>query len=544
MAIKDVYRSCHQTYSSDTEDTTPFYGPKWSRLENYSNSHFESIYHNFFQKPWKYQSASEIDTLSHYAVEGKYDGGGFVADLGYNITTASTVVRELKKYDWVDERTAAVFIEFTLFNPSTWLFCNVRNAFEVLLTGKAVSSANVRAISLYPSPNHRLRSFYEACQLFLLVVIVVFFIFEMVKWIRQRKYFRQFWNWVELLLMLISMAAIAVSFLKAKYTSKYVKRIQKNPYESFSFDIIIRLLDLETLLVSLAIFLITLKFLRIIRFNPHIGQMYCTFKTSARPVLSFSVLFFVACVAFTQFLYLKFGPYLAPFSSFTNCLQVLFYQLIGKSVGNSEMHEMNPALAYFYVFFFFIVMSFVLINVFVAILVLPYEEVRKKECGSKDSDAELGRLMYKAVLSKFIGFPARLLHVVKLSRKNKTPIFYSIKEYSGRFNSLSFPSQSKGNPDDVEVEKNVLIPPLASPEQSDIEDISDEEEYAFPENIKTASPANPEQTGIEDCIEENEYTFLEDTKIQFTEISSELRSLNNLMIEERNVNRTGDVKKT
>ena len=78
IATKEVYRSCHQTYSSDTEDTTPFHGPKWSRLENYS--HFESIYHNIYQKPWIYQRASEINTLSHYAVEGKYDGGGFVAD--------------------------------------------------------------------------------------------------------------------------------------------------------------------------------------------------------------------------------------------------------------------------------------------------------------------------------------------------------------------------------------------------------------------------------------------------------------------------------
>lgn len=499
-------------------------------MENYS--HFESIYHNIYQKPWIYQSASEINTLSHYAVEGKYDGGGFVADLGYNFTTASIVVRELKKHDWVDERTAAVFIEFTLFNPSTWLFCDVRNAFEVLPSGKAVTLASVRAISLYPSPNHRLQSFYEACQLFLLVVIVVFFICEMVKWIRQRKYFRHFWNWVELLVILISIAAIAVSFLKAKYTTECVKRIQKNPYESFSFDVIIKLLDLETLLLSLAMFLITLKFLRIIRFNPHIGQMYGTLETSARPILSFSVLFFVACVAFTQFLYLTFGPYLAPFSSFTKCLQVLFYQVIGKSVGNSEMHEMNPALAYFYMCFFFIVMSFILINVFVAILVLPYGEVRKKECGSKDSDAELGRLVYKTVLSKFIAFPARLLHVVKLSRKSTPPIFCQRKEYSGMFNS----------PDDVDAEKNTLIPPLATPEQSDIEDINDEEEYTFHENIKTSSPANPKQSGIEDSIEEKEYKFLEDIKVQFTEISSELRFLLNLIIEERSVNRTGNAK--
>ena len=98
------------------------------------------------------------------------------------------------------------------------------------------------------------------------------------------------------------------------------------------------------------------------------------------------------------------------------------------------------------------------------------------------------------------------------------------------------------SPDDVDAEKNTLIPPLATPEQSDIEDINDEEEYTFHENIKTASPANPKQSGIEDSIEEKEYKFLEDIKVQFTEISSQLRFLHNLIIEERSVNRTGNAK--
>lgn len=140
--------------------------------------------------------------------------------------------------------------------------------------------------------------------------------------------------------------------------------------------------------------------------------------------------------------------------------------------------------------------------------------------------------MCKTVLSKFVAFPARLLHVVKLSRKSTPPIFCQRKEYSGMFNS----------PDDVDAEKNALIPPLATPEQSDIEDINDEEEYTLHENIKTASPANPKQSGIEDSIEEKEYKFLEDIKVQFTEISSELRFLHNLIIEERSVNRTGNAK--
>ena len=412
------------------------------------------------------------------------------------------MIRELKKYDWLDERTAAVFIEFTLFNPSTSLFCNVRNGYEVLPTGHAVTLVDVRAISLYSSSNPRFQSFYEACQIIFLIVILIFVVIEIVKCVRERRYFRQVWNWVELTLLLISIAAICVSFFKAKYTTRYVKRIQKNPYETFSSDAITRLLDVEILLLSLAVFLITLKLLRLTRFNPHIGQMYGTLKTSARPIMSFSALFFVAYVAFTQFLYLTFGAYLASFASFTKCLQVLLYAAIGKSIGNKKMHETSPALAYFYVFLFFIVMVFVLINIFVAILVLPYEDVRKEKGGPQAADAELGWLMYKTVLRKMISFPGKLLHAVKLLRKNTSKVVSRKKKSFGTFSNHVRSMWKNESPDEVEEEENALFPPLASPEHSDIEDSSDEEDYAT----------------------------LKDIKIQLTEISCELNSLNYAII--------------
>ena len=501
-AVGDLYAGCRQSYSSDTEDRGLTYGPKWTQLEN--NSHLEAKT-EFFPKPWKYQSSSEVKTTSHYAVEGKYGGGGFIADLGYNIVTASDVVRELKKYNWVDERTSVVFIEFTLFNPSTSLFSIVRNAYEVLPTGQAVTSVDVRAISLYPASNPRFQSFYEACQLIFLVVILIFFVIEIVKIVRERGYFRQVWNWVQLIPLLISIAAICVSFFKEQYTARYVKRIQKNPYETFSSDAITSLLDVEALLLSLAIFLLTLKLLRLTRFNPHIGQMYGALRTSARPVMSFLVLFFVACVAFTQFLYLTFGPNLASFASFTKCLQVLLYAVIGQSVGNKKMHETFPVLAYFYVFLFFIVMVFFLINIFVAILVLPYVDVRKEKCGPQVADAELGQLMYKTVLRKIISFPGKLLHVVKLLRKNTSKIVSRKKKSPGTFISLMRSMWKKESPDEVEEEENALVPPLVSPEHSDIEDSGDEVECAS----------------------------LEDIKSQLTEISSELNSLNYAIMKDK-----------
>ncbi|KAL9952071.1 hypothetical protein ACROYT_G039275 [Oculina patagonica] len=129
--VNDLFARCLETYSGDSEDTTPYNLPKWIPLDNYS--HFTSI-DDICPKPWRYQSGTEMNTMSHEAVRHSCDGGGYVADLGYNKESALEVINDLRDNNWVDTRTAAVFIEFTLFDPSTSLFCSVRHVFERLPT--------------------------------------------------------------------------------------------------------------------------------------------------------------------------------------------------------------------------------------------------------------------------------------------------------------------------------------------------------------------------------------------------------------------------
>ena len=481
IPINDFFTGCRQTYSSNSEDRNPFYLPKWILLKNYSR--FQSVY-DICPRPWRYQSASQINTLSHEAVKETYNGGGYVADLGYNKDTASKVIRELRAHNWIDERTAALFVEFTLFDPSTSLFCYVRNIYELLPTGQAVTSVEVRALSLYPSPNPNYQSFYEVCQLLFLIVIVVFFIAEIIKCFRQKRYFHQVWNWVELLLLAVSLAAVVVSFFKGKYTSLFVKEIRTNPYETFSSDFIARLMDVETLLLSLAIFIITLKLLRLIRFNPHICQMQGTLESSAKSIMSFSVMFAVVGVAFSQFGNLCFGADVADFASFSDSLRVVLSMSVGKSIDSKGLHQKNPIVAYVYGFFFLMTMTFILLNIFVAILVMAYGDIREeKGDGGSFADAELGSFMYNVLFKKIICFSDKFAHAMQ---SEKTHI-RNTKHTDVA--SILVPSREKGNSDDIKVEASVpadsITFPLASPEYLNVEDTSDKEEDDILADIKT-----------------------------------------------------------
>ena len=436
--VDDLFPTgCLAAYSTDSEERTRLNLPKWIPLRNYSQNNPIA---DICPKPWKYRSETELNTISHEAVKNSYDGGGYVADLGYNKESASKVISDLRDNNWVDTLTAAVFIEFTLFDPTTSLFCSVRQIYEQLPTGQAVTAVDIRALTLYPSTNVHLQSFYEVCELSFLLAIVICFIAEAVKFFRQKKYFHQMWNVVELILLMVSLVAVVMSFLKGKYTSLYVKSVKSNPYGTFSSDNVVRWLDRETLWFSLAIFIITLKLLRLIRFNHHICQMQGTLKRSAWQVMSFSLVFVVAVIAFTHFGFLCFGTNLELFSSFFNSLRVVLTMSVGKQIDYLDVYLNNPLVGSLYLFLFLIIMIFILINLFIAVLVDAYGEIREEQ-GDNFGDAELGKFMYNVVRKATRQLPSKIKAGLKwllkkasrkVSRDNKR---HDVK-YSGEADSF------------------------------------------------------------------------------------------------------------
>ena len=111
LNFKDRFKICRPAYSSDDEDRAAFNLPGWIPVTTHNKSHNP---YELYPQAWRYQSKETLGSLSYLG----YDGGGYVASLGYNNKTAIDVARDLKEHGWIDESTAVVFIEFTLFNLS------------------------------------------------------------------------------------------------------------------------------------------------------------------------------------------------------------------------------------------------------------------------------------------------------------------------------------------------------------------------------------------------------------------------------------------
>lgn len=398
--IGRLFKRCIPPYSSQDEDDTRFYLPGWIPVKNMSK--YDSIYEllRLCPKPWRYNTSTELNTLSYHGRHSMYNGGGYVADLGYNSRTALRVVRNLQSNDWIDERTAAVLVEFTVFEPSTSLFSVARFLCEVLPSGRSETQARFDTLSIYGTSNPRLRSAFVACQIILLLLIVYFLLLESVKIYRQScSYFGSFWNWMNLLQLISAITTIAFFFFKEKFVTSFVKEVQANPFETASVDYVLFWSNLELVVLAVVVFVVTVKFLRIIRFNRHVCQMVASLKLSAPHVASYSVLFFINLLSFALLGLLLFGNDIESFHSIIASLGTLFQKFLGGDLYFYELQSSNRVLGPIYLFSYMLSMSFILINMFLAILNEFYDSV-KEISGGRFADAELGDFIKEYYLAR------------------------------------------------------------------------------------------------------------------------------------------------
>ena len=318
-----------------------------------------------------------------------YGGGGYIADLGYNRDTALGVIEDLENNDWIDNRTSAVFVEFTVYEPSSTLFSVAKYLYERYPTGGVKTTSTIDTLMIYYPVDPSIRSFYLVCQLILVIFVFGLFIVEIAKlYLQGCGYFTRFWNIVDIVQITVAVAAMIQYFFKAKFTSNFVRRVRENPFVTSSSDYIVRWCQLEIWLLSFAVFLVTIKMLRLIKFNHHICHLTHTIKSAAQHLASYSVVFSATLLAYTLLGTLLFGSSAGPYSTMAQSLTMLLERLLGNNMYTKELKERNDVTGQLFTFAYSFSIAMILINMFLTILNASYTEVRLLKQG-RYPDAEL-----------------------------------------------------------------------------------------------------------------------------------------------------------
>ncbi|XP_078351506.1 polycystin family receptor for egg jelly-like isoform X2 [Oculina patagonica] len=396
--------TCFYDYSRDGEDTTLLSLPGWNALpENTSWSKALTI----CPKPWRYQTAEELNIGSIKAPYNTYGGGGYPALLGYDEDTAYDVLNETLGQGWVDRQTRAVILEFAVFNVNTNLISIAVYFYEVLATGAAYTTRRIETLELYSTESGALM-FYLICYFLFLVMVLFHFIIMLIHFYRQRLgFFKSVWNMVDLLMVISSIVSASLYMIRSKSVLNSIRTIHKNPYDIVHFHAALDWASLENASIAVAIFMATLKFLDLIRFNPHVIYLFSSFRQSIGYQLSYLGFFLIIFHAFVMSGMLFFGRTVYFYSSYMRAVVSQFEFLLGKAFPVDDLRNENPLIGPTFAILYMLTMTILFMNMIVSVLNEAYAEAKTRV---EESAAELE-------MARFIG--ERLYNIFGLRSKTQ-----------------------------------------------------------------------------------------------------------------------------
>lgn len=344
---------------------------------------------------WVYHDMMDLRGYPFWGRLTVYSGGGYPADLGYDYPTAMTVIADLHSHNWVDKQTRSVFVEFTVYNANVNLFGIAFLFIEFLPTGGAIPYGQFSVSRLYNYIGS-----YSNFLLALEVVVILFMIYFMYRegkkvYKQGKRYFKGFWNWLEVAMIVLEFLSSVLFFARLWEVDKNLIELHHNPKDFVSFQYAGAADEALSYVVGLLVFLVNLRFIKLLRFNKRMALLGNTIGNIAKPLAMFMISFSIVFVAFAVLGSLVFGIESENFRSFVASIETQLSIVLG-DFDYAEMEQINRVLgpAYFFGFMYFVVMY--LMNMFMAIINGCYAEA-KEDNDKQENEYE----MVDFILQKF-----------------------------------------------------------------------------------------------------------------------------------------------
>ncbi|CAM5106911.1 unnamed protein product [Eretmochelys imbricata] len=412
--LKDEIKECYDVYSVANEDTAPF------GLRNGT--------------AWTYTNEQDLNGSSHWGLIASYSGAGYYQDLSRSREETATQIANLKKYLWLDRGTRAAFIDFSVYNANINLFCIVRLLVEFPATGGLITSWQFQPVKLI----HYISSFdffLAACEM-AFCLFTLYYIVEEILEIRIHKlhYFRSLWNCLDILIIVLSVAAIGINIYRRSTVDMLLKKQLEDQNAFPNFEPLAYWQIQFNNIAAVTVFFVWIKLFKFVSFNRTMSQLSTTMSRCAKDVIGFAIMFFIIFLAYAQLAYLVFGTQVDDFSTFQECVFTQFRIILG-DFNFTEVEEANRVLGpiYFTTFVFF--MFFILLNMFLAIINDTYSEV-KSDMAQQKAEMELSDLIKK-------GYNKAMIKL-KLKKTTVDDISENLQQGGGKLNFDELRQDLKG----------------------------------------------------------------------------------------------------
>ena len=263
---------------------------------------------------------------------------------------------------------------------------------ERLPTGGVVSTRRIDTARVY-SQQGASSIVAMACEIIVLLFFLYFTWILFKKLFHQRlSYFTSVWNLVDLLIVIFAWFCVTLYFIQWISIRSVMESLEANPFVYVNFQVIMSWSELSVYMIAFVVFLTTLKFLRLMRFNRQIYVLNRTVVGFVRDIGGLFLSFVIVLISFAQFTNLIFGSSLQDFSTIIRSIVALFNALLGKSYywEFNKTHRLLGPLLYG---LFALMMTVYTMNIVVAVLCETYETSEEESRELKNDDMELAAFM-------------------------------------------------------------------------------------------------------------------------------------------------------
>ncbi|CAH1779439.1 unnamed protein product [Owenia fusiformis] len=378
---------CSVGYSEEAMDKGA-YGTGWLSLQpNTTDAEYSSV--------WKYHSSKELDSSSLMAsLDTLYSGSGYMADLGVSRFESIAALDHLHSNGWIDDDTRVLFVEFNVYNANLNLFTIVTTVFEMPQYGGVLPTCIVSTIKLYRYVQ-TVHIAIMACEIAYCVYTLYFIISECLR-VKQLKwnYFKTFWNWLEIGIILLSIAAITVYVFRSVETGHVVSAFKKNPGIFHSFYRVDVLESALNYCLGGLVLLGTIKLLHMLRFNPRMYLLTETISRASGEIAWYVLALVVVFVAFGTLTTDIFGQSLGTYRNMWYSTCTLFTVVMG-DFDSDNVRSLRQNLGLLIIVSFVLVMHVLVLNVIVTTVLnmLTFVQQHRHQFQNVE-DGELVHLMY------------------------------------------------------------------------------------------------------------------------------------------------------
>ncbi|XP_030753981.1 polycystin-2-like isoform X2 [Sitophilus oryzae] len=324
---------------------------------------------------WVYSDADKTESLSYSGTLSTYTGGGFYVDFSTDKNDTEDLIGDLKENLWVTRGTRAVFIDFSIYNSNLNLFCICKLVFEFLPSGDVKPNFKFSPATLLEFQDWRFWTLR-----FLLYLFGIYIIFCLFEEFREIIYFgwnylAQFWTYIDLSVIVLAFMMIFGTEYMRIIVPSYLEKIKNKPTAYGNLEYPEVAYSTFKVIGALLLFFVYIRTFKYLNFNKRMAQLNDTIKQCSKDIMGFSVMFFVAYFAYAELGYLVFGSEVKSYSTFGFSMFTLLRTILG-DFDFEEIHKANWIVAPIYFLSFIILVFFVLLNMFLAIINDTYSDVK------------------------------------------------------------------------------------------------------------------------------------------------------------------------